>query len=366
MPAVLAALGVPGMPDPIGFGSARAACIFLVDGLGLVPLRAAAADAPFLASAVRGSLDTAFPSTTATSLATLWTGRPPGEHGMVGYTIWLPGHSRPLNLLRWSAYGVGGEGDMLDRVLPEEVQPLPTVFEVAQAAGVDVVVVGPAAHARSGLTRAVLRGARYRGTHTLDETVRAVSEELDAPGRRLVDAYHPDLDLYGHAIGVGSAAWRKELRRIDAAAAALAADLPDGCLLVITGDHGMVDVPEEGRLDVEDHPELLEGVRGLSGEPRARHVHTVEGAADDVRARWQAVLGERAWVLTREEAVAAGWFGSRVEGSALSRIGDVVVAARAPIAIVQRSVDPAQARMTGHHGSLTEAERLVPLIVVRR
>jgi hypothetical protein len=44
----------------------------------------------------------------------------------------------------------------------------------------------------------------------------------------------------------------------------------------------------------------------------------------------------------------------------------VVAAAHDPIGVFQRDVDPGQARLVGHHGSLTSAERLVPLILFRR
>jgi hypothetical protein len=50
---------------------------------------------------------------------------------------------------------------------------------------------------------------------------------------------------------------------------------------------------------------------------------------------------------------------------ARERIGDIVAAAYGRVGIVQRDVDPAQARLNGHHGSLTPAEQLVPLLIYR-
>ncbi len=47
----------------------------------------------------------------------------------------------------------------------------------------------------------------------------------------------------------------------------------------------------------------------LAGEPRARYVHAAPGAAADVLATWRETLGDRAWVVGRDEAVAAGVFG---------------------------------------------------------
>ena len=95
-------------------------------------------------------------------------------------------------------------------------------------------------------------------------------------------------------------------------------------------------------------------------------MHTRKGAAADVLAAWQGLLGHAMWVLPGEEAIAAGWFGPEVGDDARSRIGDVVAAASGPIGVFQREVDPTQAILTGHHGSLTSAEQLVPFLELRR
>ena len=86
----------------------------------------------------------------------------------------------------------------------------------------------------------------------------------------------------------------------------------------------------------------------------------------NVLAIWTEVLGDRMWIRSREEAIAAGWFGPRVSDEARTRIGDVVAAAHGPVGVVQRDVDPLQAMLTGHHGSLTAAERSVPFLAWRR
>ena len=104
----------------------------------------------------------------------------------------------------------------------------------------------------------------------------------------------------------------------------------------------------------------------IGGEPRARHVYAHPGAEADVVAAWRETLGARAWVVTRDEAIAAGWFGAQVADIVRPRIGDVVAAARGSAAMVRRAVEPGESALVGHHGSLTPAEQLVPLLVVHR
>lgn len=362
-PALLDALGVPS-PNPFAFPPVRRACLLLVDGLGFELLDAQRGVAPFLAAAAcRDPIDAPYPTTTVASLASITTGRPPGEHGLLGATVALPGGDRPMNVLKWRLHGLGPNVDLTGVVPPERFQPMPTVLERAAVAGLDPIAVGPAEHEETGLTRAVLRGGTYVPVASLEELVEATVRALRRD-RRFVYAYHGGLDSLGHRKGVASDRWREELARVDVAVAALAERLPADTVLVAVGDHGMVDVGEEGLLDVAQEAALLDGVRLLAGEPRLRHVHVAKDAGDDVLATWRKRLEGLAWVASREETVAQGWFGPDVSEAARDRIGHVVAAAHPGVAIVQSDLDPLQADLVGHHGSLTDAERHVPLVIV--
>jgi hypothetical protein len=246
---------------------------------------------------------------------------------------------------------------------PERFQLVPTLLERAAALSAEVTVLGPHEHAGSALTRAILRGGRYEGAGTLGELVLGV--ETNLLDGRPVYAYTPGLDFHGHMTGPGSDGWLDELAAVDAAVKAIAGRLPTGSALFVTGDHGMVTLAAGQKVDVADERELTAGVRFLAGEARARHVVAIPGAERDVLAIWQEVMGDRMWVLTRDEAIDAGWFGPRIAPQARARIGDVVAAAREPVGVVQRDVDPLQAMLIGHHGSLSDAERLVPFAAWR-
>jgi predicted AlkP superfamily pyrophosphatase or phosphodiesterase len=233
------------------------------------------------------------------------------------------------------------------------------MFERAVSAGVAVSVVSAAEFTNSGLTRAVLRGARYVGVQGLGDLAACVQTAVADGG--FCYGYHGELDLLGHLYGPGSAAWRMQLRQVDRLVESVIDGLPPGGLLAVVADHGMVTVDTSDVVDVDDREPLLDGVQAVGGEPRARHVYATEGAADAVLAAWRETLGERAWVVSREEAIAAGWFGDRVGDAVRPRIGDVVAAARGSAAVVRRTVEPLESSLIGHHGSLTSAEQRVPL-----
>jgi hypothetical protein len=364
LPGAATALGVPvgrgELPaDPLhlaeALGGARRIAVLLVDGLGADLLRAHAELAPTLAALASpvGDLSAPCPSTTPVSLATLGTGLPPGSHGILGFVTDVPGEDRTLNHVQW--------GDDPD---PDAWQARRTVFQQAGDAGVAVTAVGPFAYAGSGLTRAVYRGAVYPGAFSHGDLTALVLEALGATTRSLVYGYISELDLTGHVRGVGSPAWRAQLTLIDRVVEQLVDGLPDDAALLVTADHGMLDVPPETRFDVDARPELADGVRGLAGEPRARYVHTEPDATDDVLARWRETLGERAWVVRREEAVATGIFGAVDEGLA-ARIGDVVALARGTWALTATTREPGPSGLAAYHGSLTATELAIPLLAAR-
>lgn len=365
-PSMNAALGVPGFANVLGLPTAERVGLVVFDGLGWELLKANQEHAPFLSSLLPQArpITSGFPSTTAASVASIGSGLPPGEHGLVGFTMALPGEARAMNVLRWQVYGAGQGGDLRDKLSPETLQPRQTALGAADADGVDVLLAGPAAHDRSGLSRAALRAGRFQAAVSAGDLASMVLTHLRRPGRGLVYGHHNDLDTTGHARGATSEAWRLQLRLADRLCQTLVDKLPLGCTLVLTGDHGMVDLAPEQRLDLDRHRELAAGVRIMAGEGRARYLYTEPTAADDVLGTWREQLGDQMWIMSRQEAINGGWFGPSVPDSIAGRIGDVIAAAHGPIGIFQKSVDPSQASMVGHHGSLTPEEVLVPLIVV--
>lgn len=355
--ATAASIGVDGHHDMIGLPPLRRWVVLLVDGLGWHNLCSEPQLAPYLTglAATDRPATVSAPSTTITSLTSLGTGVAPGQHGMVGYAFRLPGaKGAVLNALTWQLPHS-----------PRTVQPVPTVLQRVQDE-VAVTTVSLARFADTGLTEAALRGGTFRGV--LDETDAAerrasVVAAATAADRTLVYAYERRLDMVGHTDGWRSDVWRAQLATIDQEVRALRAALPDDVGLLVTADHGMVDVPPDRMVIVEEHPDLAAGLDCIAGEGRFRQLYADDEPAGAVASRWQEHLGDRAWVRTRDAAIEEGWFGP-VEDRMRPRIGDVLVAARdADTAVMTRTLSHELA-LVGMHGSLTAQEMLVPLLVV--
>jgi hypothetical protein len=356
LPAALTALGFPAeRPGPVLAATSRVA-VLLLDGLGSCALRAHAHLAPFLtsllASPASREITTVFPSTTPIALTSLGTGLTPGEHGITGLLVRLD-DGRVVNMLAMPA-----ETDLA------VLQPRPTVFERAAAAGVAVARVGPAPFASGGLTAAALRGGDYLVAESSAARVTATAAAVRRGERALVYAYYGALDSTGHRYGLDSPQWRAELAQVDGMVERLTILMPPGSALLVTSDHGMVDSPSDHRWDVATTPALSAGVVAVSGDLRGVQVHTEPGATEDVRAAWRETLGDAFWVLRQDEAVAAGFYGPLVEPFVRARLGDLLALARRDHVVVDsRVLPPAILRLVGMHGGLTAAEIGVPLLV---
>ncbi|SDO76332.1 Type I phosphodiesterase / nucleotide pyrophosphatase [Microbacterium sp. ru370.1] len=337
------------------FAPAQSAIVFLVDGLGAHNLAARRGHARFL-GAVGGRRDvarTVFPSTTAAALTSLLTGTAPGAHGIVGYRARIPGTDLAPDQLH------GWETDGLD---PHRWQRRTPLFETHAASGRDAFVVSRASYTGTGFTEATLRGAEFFPSDDLDERVRLAADLAARHPGSITYLYAPELDTAGHRDGWESDRWTDALERVDAAARRLAETIGPRTGVVVTADHGMVDVPAHKHVLLRDGDPLLDDVALIGGEPRMLHLYAHEGRADAMASRWKNDEAARAWVLTRDEAVAAGLFGP-VDDEVRDRIGDVVVAARGRFAYYDdREPDKRPQRMVGQHGSLTDEERTVPLL----
>jgi hypothetical protein len=337
------------------FAPARSVVICVVDGLGALNLSARKGHARFLASLTtkRDVARTVFPSTTAAALTSLLTGTPPGQHGIVGYRLRIPGTDLLPNQLK------GWETDGLD---PETWQREEPLMQRESRRGRPCFVVSRPEYVGTGFTEATLRGAEFVSAVDLAERAAIAADLAARHSGALVYLYAPDLDSVGHKLGWESESWSATLETVDAAARRLSEALPADVGALVTADHGMVDVPRHRQLLLTADSPLVDGVAGIGGEPRMLHLYTDAGRADEVHAEWLASESARSWVMTRDEAIDAGLFGPVAE-AVRERIGDVVVAARSAVAYYDdRLTDKGPQKMVGQHGSLTAEERVVPLL----
>jgi predicted AlkP superfamily pyrophosphatase or phosphodiesterase len=351
VPALLNHLGDPrGTPlpawAPACVAGARQIVLLVIDGLGAEQLRTRTHLTPVLSGGDGQSITSVAPSTTACALTTLVTGRPPAEHGVVGYRVALDGEV--FNVLQWSIHG----RDARMRVPAEQFQPLPSFPGATEP----VPVVTRYDYGPTGFTAAHLGKVELHRWHTQAGLITSV-RRLASAGAPFVYAYYEGIDKIAHAEGLGDF-YDDELRGADRLVGDVLDVLPPGCALVVTADHGQVEVG--GSVEVLG-PEIMEGVTLISGEGRFRWLHVREGALDDVAGAAQDIYGDIAWVRTKEQIIEEAWLGGVPSPTVCSRLGDVALLPFVPTAFLDPA-DTGELRLMARHGSLTADEMLIPLL----
>ena len=358
LPSCLAALGAQGFRNVLNLPVVRSAVVVLVDGLGAHNLAQASAHARFLSS-ISGkthTIQTVFPSTTASALASLTTGERPGTHGMLGYRIKDPATGQVVNQLT-------GISSLTDSSIWLGASP---VYSSAAQSSIHPAVVAHPRFADTPLTQLIHRGANHYPARTLDNRVSAVQDIVREPGSQLVVLYISELDECAHNKGVMSSDWAMLLESVDSALKTLVASLPDDVGVLITADHGVVDIPAHKHLLYGEDPRLVDGVADIGGEPRCLQIFFDPEATPETRLRvcaaWMEDMEGIAWVMTKETVIEQGLLGEISEENA-ARIGDIWVLARKDVVFYDARDKTLKGRsMIGQHGGMSSTELTVPLL----
>lgn len=351
VPGLLAAPGKrPGWLPPAAL-EAEQVVLLVLDGLGWDQFRERLDLAPALASMDGRAITSVAPSTTACALTSLVVGAPPASHGVVGYRVVVDGPEGPevMNVLKWR----GTSGDARPFVDPAGFQVLTPFL------GNLVPVVSKAEFAGTAFTEAHQRGARqvawYQASGLAVEVKRLV-----ALGEKFVYAYYDGIDRIAHVQGFGPF-YDAELIAVDRIVADLLESLPAGAALVVTADHGQVDV---GPNVVDLDEAILGEVAIVSGEARFRWLHASDRSAAGVARladRARSLYGKQSWVATFDQIEAEGWLGGPLSDRFRQRLGDVALVPFEPVGYLGPG-EGKDAKLVCRHGSLTEAEMFVPLV----
>jgi hypothetical protein len=331
---------------PRELADAESVVLLVLDGVGCHALEDHLERVPAMGAMAGRAITTVAPSTTSCGLTSIVTGLTPAEHGIVGYRMRVGGEV--LNILQWrTSSGERGPD-------PSTVQPH------AGFLGMSVPIVTRSDFGGSGFTGAHLRTGTLTGWSTTATLVERCRRHV-ADGERFVYAYYDGVDKVAHEFGLHDGYFAAELAACDRLVDDLLSALPSSCALVVTADHGHVHVGAEGMRDLK----AVEGhVAAWAGEGRFRSMFARPGSARRLREVAQEAYGHEAWVLSRDEVWDAGWLGPSPSPTVQGRLGDVVIAAHAPVAYIAPD-QPWEALLVGCHGSLTPDEMRVPFLVAR-
>ena len=314
-------------------------CLF--DGLGDSMLRYRAASS--LAASRVGSLDAMFPTQTTVNMATIATGLPPSQHGLIAYQLFLPELELVVNTLKWTTMW----GERVD-VDTERFLPGPNLWERLSAAGVEPITVQPGGFAASPLTKALYRGCRFEAAWTIEEIVEATLDLAAEPGR-LIFTYFPSVDVAAHMHGQQSSVFSEVLTAASAIWDRIVARLPAHATAVGTADHGHIDYSPEDKVLIRDQ---IDGIT-FYGNPRTAYVRGPRPAIDRL-----AAIQPATWVPWDDvlPLLGPGPLNPKIRG----RAPDGLLVADPGKVLLPPTADK---RMIGYHGGSLDDEMKIPLLV---
>ena len=349
---LISALGsVTGERNPLGLKGKRSVCVLLVDGLGATNLTFAGGHASFLNGQPFEKISCFFPATTSTSLTGLATGRSPLETGFVGYQVFDRELRRGMNLLSgWNDFDEG-----------QTFQKLETVSERANGADIPFHVVSLPSYEKTGLTGATMRDVNFHGFAKMSERFQKAGELLKDDSGKVIFLYVPELDQIAHQFGSQSNKWLSEIESLDSIVRGLVTAMPSHSGLLITADHGVIDIPTENHIYIDESfgKETFEFV---GGDTRGLFLYLeTDQDVNRVSATLVEKYSDSCWVLRPEEIISSGYWPE--VAAARDNIPDLFLLARKRVALYHRSFAKMKSlQMVGHHGSITNDELAVPLM----
>lgn len=354
------------IPDPRPFEGVSRIVYLVLDGVGynqLSRFMAAGGGGRFFSRHPRERITTVFPSTTAAAVTTLATGATPAEHGILSWHLYLPdlglvGAVLPGRTLTGTP--MTGSGFNLRRYLglPSYLSPVRRHKRLLSFG-----TLGESAYSNAG--------TRWNG-HAAYKTLAGMARQIlrfgRGGGRGVAYAYWPLYDTLCHNKGVQARETGLHLAAIDRSLERIADGLAgSGTLLLVTADHGVVDAPAPGRVELTAVPGLLDCLAVLpAGDARQVSCFVRPGQVERFHEVVGRQLAEACVCITGEELLESGLLGPGCPHPSLrGRVGDYVLLARDDYAF-QVTASLTKARVhKGNHGGLSSDEVYVPLYALR-
>ncbi|MEM3671047.1 MAG: alkaline phosphatase family protein [Thermoprotei archaeon] len=351
----------------------RKVVVMLVDGLGYSHLMNARKEVPSVDRALSkstylGQLTTMFPSTTSTVMSSVNSGLTPLQHGVIGFTMYIKELGAVINTLSFTPATERGEGGLEKSGMdPTFLYPQRTIYQTLFEKGVPSRILTPAYLANSVMSRTLYNGGervKYAQLSDLFVNLRRILTE-DQDREEFIFVYWSGVDTVSHKYGPGGEEYKAELNSVFHM---LTTELLEKCSgvdasLVITADHGQVNIPEGQFHDLSEYQGLLTSLSSPPvGDSRAVFLYASDPA--EMKSQMETVFGETSVVIDSSEALDKGFFGSDGRRPGFeSRIGDQIVLPYKDHSYAYRYPTYDYSPMRGNHGGLTLEELLVPMLV---
>ena len=363
---------------PLGNG-VRRIIVILMDALALHRLQTWMQDgtAPvwenLLTDGFLAPLTSISPSTTSSALTTLWTGRSPASHGILGYEVWLKEYGMVANMILHAPMTFRGDVGTLTKAgfNPQEFLSLPTFGPHLRQFGVIPYAFQHHSIAHSGLSQMFQRETEIYGFISPADLWVSLCQmiETNPEEHQYIWTYWGGVDTLSHLFGPDDERVVAEFSHFSSAFEQfflnkLSPTARKDTLVILTADHGQIHTPLVENHSLKNHPELNHRLTiSPTGEHRMSYLYLSPGSEEAVREYLHAQWKNGVTILTREQAINAGLFGPGEQHPGLrDRIGDLIVFSHDDAYLYWGQKDDF---MFGRHGGLHQQEMVVPFLAAR-
>lgn len=331
--------------------------VFLfVDAMGYDQIKAEP-KAEFLNELLKSgcAITACFPSTTASSVASFFTGLTPQQHGIVGFSSYVSELGGVVNMLKY--YDIATKKDV---TLPADFFPFETVGEKLSKQGVKAYAIMPYEIVDSAFNKMTMRGFKQYPHLSIAQLFHKLNFLLAEDGKMFIHAYIPSYDAICHLLGPDTDVPKHHLRGISQDLEEFASKNKNKGLIVISADHGQIKTNPAINVDYTRHPKLLSMLQFVGGESRMNYLYVRPGQRNSVKNYFDEHFADKALLIPSEDALAQGYFGlGKPYSKTHGRIGDLVMIAKENFGLNQKMIN-----YHGMHGGISRTEMLVPLMTI--
>lgn len=318
--------------------------VMVNDGMGYENMVELLPEDSFLRRHFVRPITSIFPPTTAAATTTLQSGQSAMEHGWLGWDVYIPQVDDVVTVFLNRSKT---SGDFFEENVAKKYLQYQNVYDKIPAE------TGIKAY---GISPHEINPYDFNQPEQMYEMIEALCAKDE---RSYIYAYYDQPDNLMHRYGTQVEVVRERALYIDAQIEALSHKLKD-TLLVVTADHGHIDVEN---LYLEDYPDLVEMLaKPTSMETRAVNFFVKENKKDAFASLFNDVLGAHFKLVDRDTFIQEAYLGDfdahpNIEGA----IGDFIAIATDRFTLLDDRNAP---NFKGHHAGLTQREMLVPLILI--
>jgi predicted AlkP superfamily pyrophosphatase or phosphodiesterase len=364
------------LPAPLSaLENARNVVLVIVDGMGYMNMKKKLRELPFFQSLYDENrilpATSVFPSTTAASLASIYLGLDPISHGLLEWYLFLDEAGIIVETLPFIAHNPAErEGFKRLRLQIDVLFEGTAVTESLARKGVECHALLPEAVAESEFSKQMMKKSSRTGYSKLEDVPSLLSDILSRGRRTFVTIYYPGVDTAGHIHGPSSEEYLEEMKKVDRFVSEIARVKRNDTTMLITADHGQIDVDPGKTLYLNDFdwfdkllsPNPVGGIIHPYGSPRDVIIRTPY--PKKMQTKLEEELAEYGDVVNTRHLTMNEYFGKGdMAGCFTSRAGDLWILPGTGRAVWYRHYDDEKISFKGLHGGLTPEEILVPISI---